>query len=212
MPFCGNGRILFYFKDYALIMFHYIKQKTMVLGGEKLQIKAQLLDEKGINRSIIRISHEIIEKNKGVENIAIVGIKTRGVPLAKRIAKYIEEFEGVEIPVGDLDITLYRDDLSELYEQPNLNCSNIKFEIRNKIVILIDDVIYTGRTVRSAMDGIIRIGRPKSIQLAVLVDRGHRELPIRPDYVGKNVPTSLQEIVRVKLAETDGEDKVIITE
>jgi pyrimidine operon attenuation protein/uracil phosphoribosyltransferase len=184
----------------------------MVCGGEKLQIKAQLLDEKGINRSIIRISHEIIEKNKGVENIAIVGIKTRGVPLAKRIARYIEEFEGVEIPVGDLDITLYRDDLSELYEQPNLNQSNIKFDIRNKIVILIDDVIYTGRTVRAAMDGIIRIGRPKSIQLAVLVDRGHRELPIRPDYIGKNVPTSLQEIVHVKLTETDGEDKVIITE
>lgn len=184
----------------------------MVCGGEKLQIKAQLLDEKGINRSIIRISHEIIEKNKGVEDIAIVGIKTRGVPLAKRIASYIEEFEGVEIPVGDLDITLYRDDLSELYEQPNLNQSNIKFDIRNKIIILIDDVIYTGRTVRAAMDGIIRIGRPKSIQLAVLVDRGHRELPIRPDYVGKNVPTSLQEIVHVKLAETDGEDKVIITE
>lgn len=177
-----------------------------------MQIKAQLLDEKGIDRSIIRISHEIIERNKGVENIAVVGIKTRGVPLAKRIARYIEEFEGVEIPVGDLDITLYRDDLSELYEQPYLNRSNIQFEVRNKTVILVDDVIYTGRTVRAAMDGIIRIGRPKSIQLAVLIDRGHRELPIRPDYVGKNVPTAQQEIVHVKLSETDGEDKVIITE
>lgn len=186
--------------------------QSKIFGGVNLQVKAQLLDEKGINRSIIRISHEIIEKNKGVENITIVGIKTRGVPLAKRIAKYIEDFEGVEIPVGDLDITLYRDDLSELYEQPNLNSSNIQFEIRNKIVILVDDVIYTGRTVRAAMDGIIRLGRPKSIQLAVLVDRGHRELPIRPDYVGKNVPTSLQEIVHVKLSENDGEDKVIITE
>lgn len=177
-----------------------------------MQEKAQILDEKGINRSIIRISHEIIEKNKGVENIAVVGIKTRGVPLAKRIAKYIEEFEGVEIPVGDLDITLYRDDLSEIYEQPNINHSNLQFEIRNKIVILVDDVIYTGRTVRAAMDGIIRIGRPKSIQLAVLIDRGHRELPIRPDYVGKNVPTAQQEIVQVKLSEIDGEDKVLISE
>lgn len=176
-----------------------------------MQVKAQILDEKGISRSLIRISHEIIEKNKGVENIAVVGIKTRGIPLAKRIAKYIEEFEGVQIPVGDLDITLYRDDLSEIYEQPSLNQSNIEFEIRNKIVILVDDVIYTGRTVRSAMDGIIRIGRPKAIQLAVLIDRGHREFPIRPDYVGKNVPTAQQEIVQVKLFETDGEDKVIIT-
>lgn len=177
-----------------------------------MQVKAQLLDEKGINRSIIRIAHEIIEKNKGVENIAIVGIKTRGVPIAKRISNYIEEFEGVEIPVGDLDITLYRDDLTEIYEQPNLNQSNISFEVRNKIVILVDDVIYTGRTVRAAMDGIIHFGRPKAIQLAVLVDRGHRELPIRPDYVGKNVPTAQHEIVHVKLLETDGEDKVIITE
>lgn len=177
-----------------------------------MQVKAQILDEKGINRSIIRIAHEIIEKNKGVENIAIVGIKTRGVPIAKRIADYIEEFEGAPIPVGDLDITLYRDDLSEIYEQPNLNQSNINFEVRNKIVILVDDVIYTGRTVRAAMDGIIHLGRPKSIQLAVLVDRGHRELPIRPDYVGKNVPTAHHEIVHVKLLETDNEDKVIITE
>lgn len=177
-----------------------------------MQVKAQLLDEKGINRSIIRIAHEIIEKNKGVENIAIVGIKTRGVPIAKRIASYIEEFEEVKIPVGDLDITLYRDDLSEIYEQPNLNRSNINFEVKNKIIILVDDVIYTGRTVRSAMDGIIHIGRPKSIQLAVLVDRGHRELPIRPDYVGKNVPTAHNEIVYVKLSETDGEDRVLIAE
>lgn len=177
-----------------------------------MKVKAQLLDEKGVNRSIIRIAHEIIEKNKGVEDITIVGIKTRGVPIAKRIAKYIEEFEGIEIPVGDLDITLYRDDLSEMYEQPNLNESNINFEIRNKVVILVDDVVFTGRTVRAAMDGIIRLGRPKAIQLAVLVDRGHRELPIRPDYVGKNVPTSIVEIVQVELAEIDGEDRVLIAE
>lgn len=177
-----------------------------------MQLKAQLLDEKGINRSLIRIAHEIIEKNKGVESVALVGIVTRGVPIAQRVAKYIEDFEGVKIPVGNLDITLYRDDLSEKFEQPNLNQSNIDFDIRDKTIILMDDVIFTGRTARAALDALIRIGRPKSIQLAVLVDRGHRELPIRPDYVGKNVPTSMQEIVQVKLVETDGEDKVVISE
>jgi pyrimidine operon attenuation protein/uracil phosphoribosyltransferase len=177
-----------------------------------MQLKAQLLDDKGINRSLVRIAHEIIEKNKGVESVALVGIVTRGVPIAQRVAKYIEDFEGVKIPVGNLDITLYRDDLSEKFEQPNLNQSNIDFDIRDKTIILMDDVIFTGRTARAALDALIRIGRPKSIQLAVLVDRGHRELPIRPDYVGKNVPTSMQEIVQVKLVETDGEDKVVISE
>ncbi|SKA83616.1 pyrimidine operon attenuation protein / uracil phosphoribosyltransferase [Caloramator quimbayensis] len=177
-----------------------------------MKIKAQLLDEKGIDRSLIRISHEIIEKNKGTENIVLVGIKTRGVPIAERISKYIENFEGVSIPVGTLDITLYRDDLSEKYEQPSINNTSMDFEIKGKTIILVDDVLFTGRTVRAAMDAIIRAGRPKSIQLAVLIDRGHRELPIRPDYVGKNVPTSLSEIVHVKLLETDGENKVIISE
>lgn len=177
-----------------------------------MQVKAQLLDEKGIERALIRISHEIIEKNKGVENLALVGIKTRGVPLADRIAKYIESFEGERIPVGILDITLYRDDLTEKFEQPSLNNTCIHFDIRNKTIVLVDDVLFTGRTVRAAMDAIIHIGRPKSVQLAVLIDRGHRELPIRADYVGKNVPTSLAEVVHVKLLETDGENRVIISE
>lgn len=177
-----------------------------------MKIKAQLLDEKGIERSLIRISHEIIEKNKGTEDIVLVGIKTRGVPLAHRISNYIESFENVKIPVGTLDITLYRDDLTEKYEQPNMNSNSIDFEIKGKKIILVDDVLFTGRTVRAAMEGIIRYGRPKCIQLAVLIDRGHRELPIRPDYVGKNVPTSQSEIVHVKLIETDGENKVIISE
>lgn len=177
-----------------------------------LKVKAQLLDDKGIKRSLIRIAHEIIEKDKGGENIALVGIKTRGVPIAERIAEFIKEFEGVEVPVGVLDITLYRDDLVPKYEQPNLNENDIFFDVKDKIIVLVDDVIFTGRTVRAAMDAIIRMGRPKSVQLAVLVDRGHRELPIRPDYVGKNVPTSTSEIVNVKLLETDGEDRVIICE
>jgi pyrimidine operon attenuation protein/uracil phosphoribosyltransferase len=177
-----------------------------------LKIKAQLLDDKAINRSLIRISHEIIEKNKGVENVALVGIKTRGVPLANRIAKYIESFENVKVDVGVLDITLYRDDLTEEYEQPHLNQTNINFDIKGKTIVLVDDVLYTGRTVRAALDAIIHIGRPKAIQLAVLVDRGHRELPIRADYVGKNVPTSISEVVHVRLSEVDGEDKVVICE
>jgi pyrimidine operon attenuation protein/uracil phosphoribosyltransferase len=177
-----------------------------------LKIKAQLLDDKAINRSLIRISHEIIEKNKGVENVALVGIKTRGVPLANRIAKYIESFENVKVDVGVLDITLYRDDLTEEYEQPHLNQTNINFDIKGKTIVLVDDVLYTGRTVRAALDAIIHIGRPKAIQLAVLVDRGHRELPIRADYVGKNVPTSISEVVHVRLSEVDDEDKVVICE
>lgn len=177
-----------------------------------MNIKAQILDDKGLKRSLIRISHEIIEKNKGVENVALVGIKTRGVPIAKRITKLILDIEGIEVPVGMLDITLYRDDLVPRYDQPNLNQTQIDFEIKGKTIILVDDVIFTGRTVRAAMDAIIRLGRPNSIQLAVLIDRGHRELPIKPDFVGKNVPTSKIENVFVKLDEIDGEDRVIIGE
>ncbi|KMT21440.1 bifunctional pyr operon transcriptional regulator/uracil phosphoribosyltransferase PyrR [Clostridium cylindrosporum] len=177
-----------------------------------MKVKAQLLDEKSINRALIRVSHEIIEKNKGVENIVLVGIKTRGVPLAKRIAGYIEEFEGTKVEIGTLDITLYRDDLSEKNYEPKVNDSDIPSDLSNKIVVLVDDVLYTGRTVRSALDAIIDIGRPNSIQLAILIDRGHRELPIRADYVGKNVPTSIDEIVQVELKEIDGIDRVIISE
>ncbi|MCR8745309.1 bifunctional pyr operon transcriptional regulator/uracil phosphoribosyltransferase PyrR [Romboutsia lituseburensis] len=174
--------------------------------------KAQLMDEKAIARAITRVSHEIIEKNKGIEDIVLVGIKTRGVPIANRISNKIEQIEGSNVNTGEVDITLYRDDLKQINIDPVLNGSNIDFDINDKIVILVDDVLYTGRTVRGALDAIMDIGRPKAIQLAVLVDRGHRELPIRADYVGKNVPTSKHEIISVKLSETDEEDSVTINE
>ncbi|KAB3535244.1 bifunctional pyr operon transcriptional regulator/uracil phosphoribosyltransferase PyrR [Alkaliphilus pronyensis] len=170
----------------------------------------QILDEKGITRAITRIAHEILEKNKGPQDIVIIGIKTRGIPLAKRIALKIKEFENYEIPVGELDITLYRDDLTKEQIDPVVNGSSISCDINNKIVVLVDDVLYTGRTARAALDALVDIGRPSVIQLAVLVDRGHRELPIRADYVGKNTPTSKNEIVRVKLSETDEENLVVI--
>ena len=174
--------------------------------------KAQLMDEKAMGRAITRVSHEIIEKNKGVEDVVLVGIKTRGVPIADRIGKKIQQIEGASVNTGEVDITLYRDDLKKIDVDPVINGSNVQFSIDDKIVILVDDVLYTGRTVRSALDAIIDIGRPKAIQLAVLVDRGHRELPIRADYVGKNVPTSKGEIISVKLSEIDGEDSVTINE
>ncbi|HHT36924.1 MAG TPA: bifunctional pyr operon transcriptional regulator/uracil phosphoribosyltransferase PyrR [Firmicutes bacterium] len=172
--------------------------------------KAQIMETDGIRRALTRISHEIIEKNKGIADLAVVGIRTRGVPLAKRIADKIEEIEGAQVPVGILDISLYRDDLSAVADQPTINKTEISFSVVNKTIILVDDVIYTGRTVRAALDGIIDLGRPKAIQLAVLVDRGHRELPIRADFVGKNVPTSKQELISVCLKEIDGEDSVYI--
>ena len=174
--------------------------------------KAQLMDEKAIGRAITRISHEIIERNKGIEDVVLVGIKTRGVPIADRIGKKIQQIEGASVNTGEVDITLYRDDLKKIDVDPVINGSNVQFSIDDKIVILVDDVLYTGRTVRSALDAIIDIGRPKAIQLAVLVERGHRELPIRADYVGKNVPTSKGEIISVKLSEIDGEDSVTINE
>src|SRR5690606_28134450 len=154
--------------------------------------KTDILDEKAINRALTRIAHEILEKNKGGEEIVIVGIKTRGVPLANRIQEKIEKIEGLKVPIGELDITLYRDDLQKAVEsnEPELKETNIPTDITNKKVVLVDDVLYTGRTVRAAMDAVMDIGRPSQIQLAVLVDRGHRELPIRADYVGKNIPTS----------------------
>ena len=174
--------------------------------------KAKLMDEKAIARAITRISHEIIEKNKGVEDVILIGVKTRGVPIANRIATRIEQIEGHKVATGEMDITLYRDDLKEIQEEPVINRTNIGTDINDKIVVLVDDVLYTGRTVRSALNALMDIGRPKSIQLAVLVDRGHRELPIRADYVGKNVPTSKQEIISVELLEVDGNDSVKIKE
>lgn len=177
-----------------------------------MNLKAVLLDDKAIRRSLIRISHEIIERNKGVLNIVFVGIERRGVPIAKRIAEEIMKIEGVNIPVGSVNITSYRDDLSENLELTEVNNINIGVDVHNKKVILIDDVLFTCRTVRAAMDAIIDSGRPKAIQLAVLIDRGHKELPIRADYVGKNIPTSKDEIIEVNIMDVDSEDSVKIYE
>nr|WP_280639283.1 bifunctional pyr operon transcriptional regulator/uracil phosphoribosyltransferase PyrR [Clostridium botulinum] len=179
-------------------------------GGIRVNLKAVIMDEVKIKRSITRISHEIIEKNKGGQDIVLVGIKRRGVPIAKRIAENIKNFEGIDIPVGTLDISLYRDDLSELSQDPIVKNNKLDVDIKDKKIILVDDVIYTGRTVRAAIQAIFDNGRPGKIQLAVLVDRGHRELPIRPDYVGKNIPTSLSEAILVELNEIDGNDSVKI--
>ena len=174
--------------------------------------KAVLMDGEAIRRSLVRISHEIVEKNKGVENIVLVGIRTRGVPIAERLADAIEKIEGTRPPVGVLDITLYRDDLSTLAYQPVVRTTELPVDISGKIVVLVDDVLYTGRTIRAALDAVIDMGRPTTIQLAVLIDRGHRELPIRADFVGKNVPTSSHEVVSVQLDTIDGAEKVVIKE
>lgn len=181
-------------------------------GGALLEQKAIVLDDAAIRRALTRIAHEILEKNKGVEGLTLVGIKTRGVPLAKRLAEKIAQIEGVELSVGEVDITLYRDDLTKNNEneEPELKGTNLEGKLDNKKVILVDDVLYTGRTVRAAMDAMMDHGRPSQIQLAVLVDRGHRELPIRADYVGKNVPTSQDEVIGVKLQESDAQDEVSI--
>ena len=173
-----------------------------------MRLKTVLFNEIAMQRALSRISHEIIEKNNGVEDVVLIGIKTRGVPMANLIKEKIKQIDGRELPSGTLDITLYRDDLSELGQMPLVSDSHIGFDIKGKKVILCDDVIFTGRTVRAAIDAIMKLGRPKTIQLAVLVDRGHRELPIRADYVGKNVPTSLEEVIAVKFNETDGEMSV----
>lgn len=174
--------------------------------------KAQILDKDALNRSIMRIAHEILEKNKGTKDLCLVGIRNRGVYLAGRIAECIKKIENESIPVGALDITLYRDDLTLIAAQPVVHKTEIDFDITDKNLVLVDDVLYTGRTVRAAMDALNDFGRPKSIQLAVLIDRGHRELPVRADYVGKNIPTSLNEMVEVRLTEVDGKDEVVIIE
>jgi len=174
--------------------------------------KARIMDEEAMRRAITRIAHEILEKNKGTEGLVLVGIRRRGVPLAERLAQQIEAIEGRRVPVGSLDITLYRDDLTLRSDHPVVHRTEVPFGLQGKKVVLVDDVLFTGRTVRAAMDAIMDLGRPCLIQLAVLIDRGHRELPIRADYVGKNVPTSRRENVKVKLRETDGEDAVIIAE
>ena len=174
--------------------------------------KAKLLDADAIRRAVVRIAHEIIECNKGTERLALVGVRTRGAVLAQRLAKAIEQIEGQRVPVGALDITLYRDDLSRLTPNPVVQATDIPFDIADLRLVLVDDVLFAGRTVRAALDALIDLGRPEAIQLAVLIDRGHRELPIRADYVGKNVPTSLKERVEVRLQETDGKDEVMLEE
>jgi pyrimidine operon attenuation protein / uracil phosphoribosyltransferase len=176
--------------------------------------KATVLDQPAIRRALTRIAHEIIERNKGIENCVLVGIKTRGIYIANRLAERIHDIEGEEIPVGEIDITLYRDDLSKKTEdnEPEVKGSDLPVDITNKKVILIDDVLFTGRTVRAGLDALMDIGRPSQIQLAVLVDRGHRELPIRADFVGKNIPTSGSEKIMVSLSEVDGEEQVTIHE
>ncbi|MCR4398648.1 MAG: bifunctional pyr operon transcriptional regulator/uracil phosphoribosyltransferase PyrR [Firmicutes bacterium] len=175
------------------------------------RVRAKIMDADGIRRALVRIAHEILEKNKGTDDLALVGIRRRGVPLALRLRDWIKEIEQREVPVGILDITRHRDDLGE---NPPVSqaMTEIPFDVEKKKVVLVDDVLFTGRTTRAAMDALMELGRPRLIQLAVLVDRGHRELPIRADYVGKNVPTSLRENVSVRLKETDGEDEVVIEE
>lgn len=189
--------------------------RTLVTEGDRtMSQKAIVLDEQAIRRALTRIAHEIIERNKGIEDSLLVGIKTRGIYLAKRLAERIEQIEGNKIAIGELDITLYRDDLSKKTDdqEPLVKGSDIPVDVTNKKVILVDDVLYTGRTVRAAMDALVDIGRPANIQLAVLVDRGHRELPIRADYVGKNIPTSSSEKIVVELHEADQKDLVTIHE
>lgn len=171
----------------------------------------KVMDTEQVNRSITRIAHEILERNRGAKKIALVGIRTRGEDLSKRIAKKINEIESIDVPLGVVDITLYRDDITNSAEQPLVRGTNLPFDVDNNYVVLIDDVLFTGRTVRAALDAIIDFGRPKGVQLAVLVDRGHRELPIRADYVGKNISTERKQLVEVCLTEKDNEDSVYLS-
>lgn len=177
-----------------------------------MNFKASILNADDLKRALTRIAHEILERNRGAGDLVLVGIHTRGIPLAARLAERIREMEGVEVPTGRLDITLYRDDLTEVAHQPIIRETQVPIDIARRRIILVDDVLYTGRTIRAALDALIDLGRPSNIQLAVLIDRGHRELPIRADYVGKNLPTARDEIVKVKLQETDGADSVELWE
>lgn len=169
-----------------------------------------ILDEQGIHRAVVRVAHEVLERNGGTEKLALVGIRTRGVHLAERLRQEIQAIEGVQVPLGMLDITLYRDDLQEIGPKPAVGQTEISFDLNGKILVLVDDVLFTGRTIRAALDALIDFGRPLAIQLAVLIDRGHRELPIKADYVGKNVPTHRDEEVILRLKEKDGKDEVVV--
>ena len=173
-----------------------------------MRTKAQLMDEAAMNRALMRISHEIAEKNRGMDNVVLVGIRRRGEPIARQICRNIEKIEGVTIPCGSIDIGYYRDDLRPLSEAPQVRRTELPFDVEERDVVLIDDVLYTGRTARAAIEAVFSCGRPRSIQFAVLVDRGHRELPIRADFVGKNVPTSRSELVEVRIPAYDGETGV----
>lgn len=175
-----------------------------------MDIKAKIIDEEGFVRTVTRLAHEILEKNKGSKNIVLIGMRTRGVFIAERIRNKIIEIENFEPSFGILDVTLYRDDFRTRLKQPEVSVTDIAFDVNEKDIILIDDVLYTGRTVRAALDAVMDLGRPNTVQLCVLVDRGHRELPIKADFVGKNIPTSINEEVRVRLKEVDGEDAVYL--
>lgn len=177
-----------------------------------LKIKAQIMDEAAVNRAVTRISHQIVEKNKGAGNLVLVGIRRRGEPLAEQIRENILKIEGVDVPCGSIDIGFYRDDLSVVAENPQVRAAELPFSVDDKDLVIVDDVIYTGRTVRAAIEAVFSCGRPRSIQLAVLIDRGHRELPIRPDFVGKNIPSSRNELIEVRLPRYDGETAVFLME
>jgi pyrimidine operon attenuation protein / uracil phosphoribosyltransferase len=175
-----------------------------------MKIKSEIMDKRAIDRTMKRMAYEIVEFNKGLENVYLIGIRSRGVPMAERLSVYLKEFEGVDVPVGILDISLYRDDLSLIAEKPVLKGSEIEFDVNDKKVILIDDVLYTGRTVRSAIDAVLDFGRPKQIQLCVLIDRGHHEMPVKADFTGRFIPTSSEEIIKVSFIDTDDDEKVRI--
>jgi len=175
-------------------------------------VEKLVLDSPSVERAIVRMAHEILEKNKSAESLALIGIHTRGVVLANRLQQALQTIAQTAVPVGILDINLYRDDLTKVAEQPIIHKTEINFDLENKTVVLVDDVLYTGRTVRSALDALVDLGRPRRIELAVLIDRGHRELPIRADFVGKNIPTSEEEIVRVRFLEIDHKEEVVVTQ
>jgi pyrimidine operon attenuation protein / uracil phosphoribosyltransferase len=181
------------------------------VGREQFDVKTRVMGPEDVRRAMVRISHEIVEHNRGTDDLVIVGIRTRGAPLADRIASSIASFEGVDLPSGALDVTLYRDDVA-LRRPRSLEATTVPADVDGRVVVLVDDVLYTGRTIRAAFDAVLDLGRPRAIRLAVLVDRGHRELPIRADHVGKNLPTSSNEVVKVHVIEIDGEDAVLIGE